>query len=174
MLGGCWWLRLSVSASCRWRLLGRHWLIGFWCFPKASFPDEADLFRLLGSSAQLDGTMCNADFLCVCVCEQQLAQTSPGSVLSLRGSSVPGSPAAAIVVRFTHRSSDILLQINVEAVICNLYPPPRPGWRTGSSATRTWRHYHKTKPSWTSRDRIWWSTSRTTATVQWRWSDLRR
>ncbi|XP_029295101.1 dematin-like isoform X1 [Cottoperca gobio] len=30
---------------------------------------------------------------------KQLAQTSPGSVLSLRGSSVPGSPAAAIVVR---------------------------------------------------------------------------
>ncbi|KAI4820952.1 hypothetical protein KUCAC02_028909, partial [Chaenocephalus aceratus] len=29
----------------------------------------------------------------------QLAQTSPGSVLSLRGSSVPGSPAAAIVAR---------------------------------------------------------------------------
>uniref|UniRef100_A0A3B4UJF2 Dematin actin binding protein n=1 Tax=Seriola dumerili TaxID=41447 RepID=A0A3B4UJF2_SERDU len=32
-----------------------------------------------------------------CVCEQQLAQTSPGSVLSLRGPSIPGSPAAAIV-----------------------------------------------------------------------------
>uniref|UniRef100_A0A8C4DWR7 HP domain-containing protein n=2 Tax=Moronidae TaxID=42148 RepID=A0A8C4DWR7_DICLA len=31
--------------------------------------------------------------------KQQLAQTSPGSVLSLRGSSVPGSPAAAIVAR---------------------------------------------------------------------------
>ncbi|KAL7391988.1 hypothetical protein ABVT39_017666 [Epinephelus coioides] len=30
---------------------------------------------------------------------KQLAQTSPGSVLSLRGSSVPGSPAAAIVAR---------------------------------------------------------------------------
>ncbi|XP_054466981.1 LOW QUALITY PROTEIN: dematin-like [Anoplopoma fimbria] len=30
---------------------------------------------------------------------KQLAQTSPGSVLSLRASSVPGSPAAAIVVR---------------------------------------------------------------------------
>ncbi|KAG7219748.1 hypothetical protein INR49_018841 [Caranx melampygus] len=29
----------------------------------------------------------------------QLAQTSPGSVLSLRGSSIPGSPAAAIVAR---------------------------------------------------------------------------
>eukprot|EP00064_Thunnus_orientalis_P022651 superscaffoldBa00007830_g22863 len=27
---------------------------------------------------------------------KQVAQTSPGSVLSLRGSSVPGSPAAAI------------------------------------------------------------------------------
>ncbi|XP_041643338.1 dematin-like isoform X3 [Cheilinus undulatus] len=31
--------------------------------------------------------------------KQQLAQTSPGSVLSLRGTSVPGSPAAAIVAR---------------------------------------------------------------------------
>ncbi|KAM3610224.1 uncharacterized protein V6R79_000918 [Siganus canaliculatus] len=31
--------------------------------------------------------------------KQQPAQTSPGSVLSLRGSSVPGSPAAAIVVK---------------------------------------------------------------------------
>ncbi|XP_026198250.1 dematin isoform X1 [Anabas testudineus] len=31
--------------------------------------------------------------------KQQLAQTSPGSVLSLRGSSIPGSPAAAIVAR---------------------------------------------------------------------------
>ncbi|XP_044190139.1 dematin-like isoform X3 [Thunnus albacares] len=31
--------------------------------------------------------------------KQQVAQTSPGSVLSLRGSSVPGSPAAAIVAR---------------------------------------------------------------------------
>ncbi|KAM9857802.1 dematin-like [Aulostomus maculatus] len=31
--------------------------------------------------------------------KQQRAQTSPGSVLSLRGSSVPGSPAAAIVAR---------------------------------------------------------------------------
>ncbi|XP_039659647.1 dematin-like isoform X1 [Perca fluviatilis] len=31
--------------------------------------------------------------------KQQLAQTSPGSVLSLRGPSVPGSPAAAIVAR---------------------------------------------------------------------------
>ncbi|XP_044190147.1 dematin-like isoform X4 [Thunnus albacares] len=30
---------------------------------------------------------------------KQVAQTSPGSVLSLRGSSVPGSPAAAIVAR---------------------------------------------------------------------------
>ncbi|XP_071340254.1 dematin-like [Trachinotus anak] len=30
---------------------------------------------------------------------KQLAQTSPGSVLSLRGSSIPGSPAAAIVAR---------------------------------------------------------------------------
>ncbi|XP_051806561.1 dematin-like isoform X2 [Acanthochromis polyacanthus] len=30
---------------------------------------------------------------------KQLAQTSPGSVLSLRGTSVPGSPAAAIVAR---------------------------------------------------------------------------
>ncbi|KAM6954525.1 dematin-like [Aplochiton taeniatus] len=30
---------------------------------------------------------------------KQLARTSPGSVLSLRGSSVPGSPAAAIVAR---------------------------------------------------------------------------
>ncbi|XP_042371895.1 dematin-like, partial [Plectropomus leopardus] len=29
----------------------------------------------------------------------QLAQTSPGSVLSLRGSSIPGSPAASIVAR---------------------------------------------------------------------------
>ncbi|XP_026176737.1 dematin isoform X1 [Mastacembelus armatus] len=31
--------------------------------------------------------------------KQQLAQTSPGSVLSLRGSSISGSPAAAIVAR---------------------------------------------------------------------------
>nr|XP_020450832.1 dematin-like isoform X2 [Monopterus albus] len=31
--------------------------------------------------------------------QQQLAQTSPGSVLSLRGSSSPGSPAAAIMAR---------------------------------------------------------------------------
>ncbi|KAM7018783.1 dematin-like isoform 1-T1 [Tautogolabrus adspersus] len=31
--------------------------------------------------------------------KQQLAQTSPGSVLSLRGTSIPGSPAAAIVAR---------------------------------------------------------------------------
>nr|XP_046242533.1 dematin-like isoform X2 [Scatophagus argus]XP_046242534.1 dematin-like isoform X2 [Scatophagus argus]XP_046242535.1 dematin-like isoform X2 [Scatophagus argus] len=31
--------------------------------------------------------------------KKQLAQTSPGSVLSLRGSSIPGSPAAAIVAR---------------------------------------------------------------------------
>ncbi|XP_047448906.1 dematin-like isoform X1 [Mugil cephalus] len=31
--------------------------------------------------------------------KQQVAQTSPGSVLSLRGTSVPGSPAAAIVAR---------------------------------------------------------------------------
>lgn len=30
---------------------------------------------------------------------KQLAQTSPGSVLSLRGTSIPGSPAAAIVAR---------------------------------------------------------------------------
>ncbi|XP_035021198.2 dematin isoform X1 [Hippoglossus stenolepis] len=30
---------------------------------------------------------------------KQLAQTSPGSVLSLRGSGIPGSPAAAIVIR---------------------------------------------------------------------------
>ncbi|KAK2838209.1 hypothetical protein Q5P01_015421 [Channa striata] len=30
---------------------------------------------------------------------KQTAQTSPGSVLSMRGSSIPGSPAAAIVVR---------------------------------------------------------------------------
>uniref|UniRef100_A0A3Q2QED3 Dematin actin binding protein n=1 Tax=Fundulus heteroclitus TaxID=8078 RepID=A0A3Q2QED3_FUNHE len=37
--------------------------------------------------------------LCLCLCEQQPAQTSPGSVLSLRGPSVPGSPAAAIVAR---------------------------------------------------------------------------
>uniref|UniRef100_A0A3P8VND7 Dematin n=1 Tax=Cynoglossus semilaevis TaxID=244447 RepID=A0A3P8VND7_CYNSE len=32
----------------------------------------------------------------VCVCQQQPAQTSPGSVLSLKGSNVPGHPAAIV------------------------------------------------------------------------------
>lgn len=45
-------------------------------------------------------------------------------MLSLRASSIPGSPAAAIVVRHALRSCYIILQINLEAVICNLSPPP--------------------------------------------------
>ncbi len=34
----------------------------------------------------------------LCVCEKQAARTSPGSVCSLRGGGVPGSPAVTIVV----------------------------------------------------------------------------
>ncbi|MEQ2197102.1 hypothetical protein XENOCAPTIV_023040 [Xenoophorus captivus] len=56
----------------------------------------------------------------MCIYLQQPAQTSPGSVLSLRGTSVPGSPAAAIDLAALPRDKAIL---DIERPDLMIYQP---------------------------------------------------